>query len=206
MREGDVRPVSNVIRSWVGNAPDEALAWIERLSDAKQKGPLLSTAVTTLAATDPARALRTANTLSPEARDHAVPRVVALWAQKDPSAAAQILLSLPDTPARIKSMGPVAHSWAQRDPARAAVWLNTLPAGDGRDAAVQSFANAVQRTDPEGAAAWATTLSNPDQRKLQVENIARAWLQNDTDAAKRWLASTVALTEEAKQRLLENVQ
>jgi len=67
-------------------------------------------------------------------------RVVSVWAENDPSAAASWALSIPEGDARRVAFSNIVLEWAKTIQCNCRV-VKTLPQGDSRDTAIVTFAN-----------------------------------------------------------------
>ena len=55
------------------------------------------------------------------------------WAMKDPLAASEWVMTLPEGHVRDRALGSVASRWAEKDPVAASGWAMKLPEGKNKD-------------------------------------------------------------------------
>jgi hypothetical protein len=111
------------------------------------------------------------------------------WAEFDPQAAAQYVLSLgEDAPENLKTT--LVSEWAESDPAAAAAWLSNLPEGD--PAIARASASIIQewtRYDLAASAEWLNSLpASPELDRAVISYTFRA-AEEDPGTAMTWAAS-----------------
>jgi len=75
------------------------------------------------------------------------------WAQKDPAAAAKLVMRLPEGEDGDFALGYVTVLWAGKDPAAASEWALTLP-GEARDKALGDLAKYWSQSDAVAFKKW----------------------------------------------------
>lgn len=105
-------------------------------------------------------------------------------ANKDPVAARDWTMVLPDGEGRSAAIQQVAEQWVRQDAPAASEWIKDLPAGSGRDRAVSQLTSAIRRRDPAAAFEWARSIQNTDLRIQSTAAALRTWNEQDPDAAK----------------------
>ncbi len=108
-----------------------------------------------------------------------VAQVVNTWADKDPAAAANWTLSLPQDERQRWSLAQVTREWGRDDPNSAANWIHALPAGPSRDAAVAGLASSMVSTDPQTALGWIGTMEDETARTRTLERVGREVVRQD---------------------------
>ena len=86
------------------------------------------------------------------------------WAHRDPVAASEAMLALPQEFAG-ERLGEVVEVWARDDAIAASAFINDrLKPGHVRDKAVTALIKQIRIKDPESAAEWAESITDPDLR------------------------------------------
>ncbi|MCI0747498.1 MAG: hypothetical protein L0Y58_19000 [Verrucomicrobia subdivision 3 bacterium] len=185
---------TTVLRVWAEEDLSEALSWFGKQTAAdglnQEHCELL---VRALGQHDPARALSWMDEAVPESLRHDLySPFFRQWAQRDPAAAASMLLQLAD-PLQGKSdftalgnvlLGLVAGQWASADLNSAVAWAQALPEGAAKSEALAQISYRWAGTDPQTAASYAS--SQNDARMLS--NVAGAWAEREPHAAANYAA------------------
>lgn len=142
----------------------------------------------------------------PDTQNNLRRELVDEWAQFDPEAAAQYVLSLGEAAdERLKST--LVSEWAESDPAAAAAWLSALPQDD--PAIARASAEIIQewtRYDLAASAEWLNSLPpSPELDRAVISYTFRAaeedpetamtWAESiDNDRRRTWMMERVAAT------------
>lgn len=125
----------------------------------------------------------------PETQNNLRRELVDEWAQFDPEAAAEYVLSLgEDADSRLKT--ELVSEWAESSPAAAAAWLSALPEDD--PAIARASAEIIQewtRYDLAASAAWLNSLPpSPELDRAVISYTFRA-AEEDPETAMTWAES-----------------
>ncbi len=133
--------------AWGSNDPQAAREWIMNSLEGDSKNRSLNSLIQNLSYQDYATALQyyqeaTAN-LAPEAIEKTfgstASQIASYWAQHDPKAAGQWVMSLPEGESRSNSIRSMVDDLGDNDIKGAAEFVNTLAVGKERDQAVGSL-------------------------------------------------------------------
>ncbi|MEM6885718.1 MAG: hypothetical protein AAF571_11850 [Verrucomicrobiota bacterium] len=187
----------NVVSNWARNDPEAALTWLLAHDDAELMGNTFRN-ISYSDAIEPQRLFDLVVEKMPAGNSfrNTVSQVVNRWAQKDPNAAANALLSLPPGDAFNNSAGNLIRQWSGKDPAAAFQWATSLPEGAGRNNTVRSWFNAVAADQPQLAESYYQQLDSSQQNEV-ASSIASSLVNADPAAAIRF---TAALTDEKIRR------
>jgi hypothetical protein len=179
-----------------------AEAFIQGLP-AESRNRALSDALEVLARTDPqAAAAKLANIAEGGDRDRAIEGIAEGWARQDPAAAAA-WVSQQTTEDMDDALRPVIASWAGRDPAAALTWINSQPQGEVRDEAIGTYIWSSGGSDPQATLQLAESISDEGDRNRSIFMATRRWMQSDREAATTYIQQSTAISDEAKQRIIE---
>jgi hypothetical protein len=179
-----------------------AEAFIQGLP-AEARDRAMSEALNVLARTDPqAAAAKVANLAAGRDRDRAIEGVAEGWARQDPAAAAA-WVSQQQTEDMDDAMRPVIAAWAGRDSAAALSWINSQPEGEVRDEAIGTYIWTNRSSDPQATLQLAESISDEGDRNRSIFMATRRWMQQDREAATAYIQQSTAISEEAKQRIIE---
>ncbi len=139
--------ISAVTHQYAQYDPRSALAWLEQHSNEPQYEHWLQTVVGRLHAVDPVAAAHLVDGMNPRAVERLVFAVANSLAQRDPGAAADWVLTQPESRIRTSTLGSVVDSWSRQDATAAERWALRLPQGDERDSVLQwLFVSRFERT------------------------------------------------------------
>lgn len=92
------------------------------------------------------------------------------WVHRDPVAAAEAMLALPD----LLASGPLSEVvgiWAGKDPLATSDFVNErFDPGLLRDQAVTALVQQIRHDDPESAAEWAASITDPELRSRALQD------------------------------------
>lgn len=132
-----------VLISWAAKDPHAVLAWSEEHGKASETQSGVHTALRTIARENPEEAIALAEQGRLPGRDASF--LYAIWAERDPGAAAARALSIPRANERGNALRSIAMQWTYEDPQAAWEWGNGLEHARDRDAALHSVVNTVAR-------------------------------------------------------------
>ena len=203
--EGDdqTRAYGEIAERWAATDFSAAESWINTLSG-EARDRAMSEALGVLARTDPQGAANRVSSL-PEGggRDRAIRDIAGEWSESDPARAAAWLIGQ-QTGDMGDAMREVMGNWVSQDSAGALTFIQQQPAGDGRDAATQTYLWMNREMPPSDAVALAESISDEGDRSRALGMTAWRWMREDEAAARAYVESTTALSEEAKQRILNS--
>lgn len=145
---------------------------------------------------------------------HGAMKVIALsWAENDPRAAIEWLLTQSDRAERTVALKEIMRSWTLRD--LDAAWGWWLAENEESDA--QGIENAVLRSillapalrsmaefRPVEASKWVEQVTKPAARMVLIQRIAHFWTLRDPDPAQVWVDG-LGLSDEDAARVAETI-
>jgi len=202
--EGDdqARAYGEIAGKWASTDFAAAESWIQSLP-AEARDRAMSQALQSLAATDPqGAAAKVAGIPVGRDRDRAIEDIAGSWARKDPaSAAAWVIQQQQEDPE--DAIRSVISTWAGQDSAATLAFIQQQPAGEMRDDATSTYIWSNRGADPQETIKLAETISDEGSRNRTVGMAAMRWMQEDKEAATAYIQQSTALSDEAKQRLME---
>lgn len=200
--DDQARAYGEIASKWAGTDFAAAEAWIQGLP-AEARDRAMSEALETLSHTDPEGAAgKLASMAAGRDRDRAVENIAEGWARKDPAAAAA-WVSQQQTDDMDDAMRPVIAAWAGRDSAAALSWIQAQPEGEVRDEAIGTYIWTNRSGDPQSTMQLAESISDEGDRNRSIFMATRRWMEQDNAAATEYIQQSTALSDEAKQRILE---
>ncbi len=161
------------IGSEIMAAPQETLAWLEKLPVTEGRASAMNSALQQFSRNDPAAA---ADFVRKNQGDEQVTRtlhqITHNWSERDPRAAAQFALSLENDTNRQNAVNGVLSGWSNRDPAAAAEWTLRLENKDDRKKAVRHVANNWASRDLDKVGQWVERIVEPDVKQVAIEGVA----------------------------------
>jgi hypothetical protein len=171
--------------------PDELIEWVEAIeadpSNAFKRVAFQKSAVS-IARIDPVRAARWLDDHLGRPYALQAPDVVAMyWAEKDPAAALDWLVSLPEAHEEADRTKTVFTRWLDGDAKSAEAWLRSAIPSGKVDPLVRVIVRRTFDRDPALAMDWAHLLHDPTVRTRVQTSAGRAWFRMDRDAFMAWL-------------------
>ena len=203
--EGDdqARAYGEIAGKWASTDFAAAEAWIQSLP-AESRDRAMSQAIESLAATDPqGAAAKVASIPVGRDRDRAIEDVAGAWARKDPAGAAAWLVQQ-ETEDPEDAIRGVISNWTAQDSGAALAFIQQQPAGELRDEATTTYLWSNRGSSPQETIRLAETISDEGSRSRAVGMTAMRWMQEDKEAATAYIQQSTALSDEAKQRLIES--
>ncbi len=195
--------LGSLIFRWIAKSPEEAVAWLDSLSDRHLRNAILERAATTTYSDHPERSLPLALALPEGARrTERLGQLLGQWAGKDASAALAWLRENSAAPgvasASASAQASILGTIARDEPATAVAEWQALPAGDLKTQALANIALAWGQNDPAAALQWAAEQAkNFGVPAYQSDELVYSWARKDGPAALRWAES---LPEENTRR------
>ncbi len=181
----------------------EAQAWIRTLPADEQAGALAA-AIGGLSNTDPeAASKQIAQMEAGDEKDRAVEAVVEDWARINPQAAADFLKTQESERAQRDGLRQLMPAWVAQNAGAALTYANSLPQGNVRDSALQSYVWSNNSANPSDLVKVAEGIADEGDRSRTMGMAYGRWMREDETAAKAAVEQSTALTDEAKQRILE---
>ncbi len=178
--------MATVADTWAKADSNAALAWAETLPSGAARDGAMAAAVAAYSHLDAAGAWEVASRELPAgvpATTAAQSEIAIFLARKDPAAASQDLMTIPDGNSRAFAVPIIAAGWVKDDVAAASQWVATLPISDERDHALQQVLPPLAQTQPEAALALALTASSDDSRYNELYLTLTAWGAIDREGA-----------------------
>ena len=203
--EGDdqARACGEIAGKWASTDFAAAESWIQSLP-AEARDRAMSQALQSMAATDPeGAAAKVAGIPVGRDRERAIEDIAGSWARKDPaSAAAWVIQQQQEDPE--DAIRSVISTWAGQDSAATLAFIQQQPAGEMRDDATSTYIWSNRGADPQETIKLAESISDEGSRNRTVGMAAMRWMQEDKEAATAYIQQSTALSDEAKQRLIES--
>ncbi len=203
-----------VLTAWAAKEPYEVLAWIEQHGEGDETRSALHAALRTIAQEDPEAAIalvergkkiRESGQLV--AVDGGVISMAginssflyAIWAEKDPRAAAAAALAIPNAQERRSALYSLAMQWAMADPQAAWDWGSGLERVSDQNAVLGNIVGVVVGNgDTSQAIAFLEAMPPGQGRRQALEQIASS-LANSDPAQAYELVRSQALTIQEEQ-------
>ena len=181
----------------------EAQAWIRTLP-ADDQAAALAAAISGFSNTDPEAAAKQAALMEAgESKDRVIPEVIRDWARVDPKAAADFLKQQDSERAQRDAMRELMPNWVANDPAAALAYANSYAPGPVRDSALQSYVFGNSKSKPAELVKVAESITDQGDRNRSFSIAAAGWMREDPDAAKTYIQQSTAISDNAKQRIIE---
>ena len=182
----------------------EAEAWIRTLP-ADHQSRALASAIGGLSNNDPEAAAAKALAMEPgEGRDRVVDDIVEDLARLNPQLAADFLKKQDSEEALRDGMRELMPAWVSKNAAAALEFANSYEPGPVRDSAVQSYIWSNNTAAPSELIKVAETITDEGDRSRSVAITAARWMREDEAGARAYVEQTTAISDEAKQRILES--
>ena len=94
-------------------------------------------------------------------------------------------------------------TWVNKDPAAALAFANSYQPGPVRDRALQSYVWSNQSAEPSELVRVAETIGDEGERSRTLSMAAARWMRESPDDARAYIQQTEALTDEARERILD---
>ena len=120
--------------------------------------------------------------MPPDVREMLMPYAISRWAQMDPKAAGDYLVSLADKNGRDRAMRYVMAAFVDQGVDAAKAWATSLPPGYHRTNAVQSLISSLAKRDPLKALAIMQEMP-AETRNYSYQTVFGAWAQTDAQGA-----------------------
>jgi hypothetical protein len=191
-----------VLRLWVKNDPDAAIAWAEGNGNTdngrgRDDGNwAVATLIGSLARTNLERAMQVANDqpLS-RARGRMMDTLIEeLIAQRGDESARDAIAALPDDPFRAGMADKVVERMARSNPQEAMVWASSLPSGETKQRAIAAGIGRWADKDPVAAGNYLARLGDAPEWDVARQRYAREVLRRDPEGAMVW-AQAIASEE-----------
>ena len=180
-RQGKNAYIDLALAQWVRFAPEEAVKWVESLSEEE----------------DPERALIAQHGL------------LATWSSTDPLPALEYAEALPAGLARNGAFSTALNRLMQLDLEASKQWIDSYGYSTEMDWSITDFVMQPQnlRDDIQGTVEYAQNISDPSMRTEAIVDIAQEWFYNDREAAESYFSNNEILTpEQLEKEVLSNVE
>ena len=194
---------ASIARQWGAKNFAEAEAWIASLPADEQDRARVS-ALRGLAGDNPELASqKVAAMAAGDSKNDAAGEIAQAWAREDPKAAAAWLATQNGVEVSRNTTRELVSSWARQDDAGAVAYVNQQEAGQARDNAIQAYVFSNRSNNPQAVMQLAESVQNERDRQRVVGMAAQQWMREDEAAAKAYIQQSTALSDDAKQRVLE---
>jgi RNA polymerase sigma factor (sigma-70 family) len=183
--------------------PKDTLTRAGSIADAGTAAAVKESALQIWASLDPEEALKWVRMEEPEtSRDTAERQVIRTLAMLRPDKALELAQTMANPQARNHSVEEALRGWAVQDTAAARDAMLALPPEILKTAYLTNATLQMAWLDPAGTAAVVDKLAMEAGRSDLANAVAHSWLRADRDSALAWIQSTRALSEEARENLL----
>ena len=181
----------------------EAQTWIRTLP-ADEQEEVLASAIGGLSGKDPAAAAKQVSAMPEgDAKDRLVGDVVKDLARKDPQAAEDFIKEQTSERAQRDAMRDLMPALTGKNPIAALAFVNSYQPGAVRDSAAQAYVWSNNTGAPAELIKVAETITDEGDRSRTVGLAAMRWMREDPAAAKAYVEASTAISDEAKQRIIE---
>ncbi len=94
-------------------------------------------------------------------------------------------------------------TWTAQSPDKSLEYANSFAPGRVRDSALQTWAFSNTQGDPQEVVKVAESITDDGDRNRTVGMTAMRWMREDETAAKAYIESSTAISDDAKQRIIE---
>lgn len=179
---------------------DQAIRWLDTITDESLLSGATSYLASNLAKTDPTKTAEWISSLNDsEAKSRAAGQVAEQWAEQDLSAAVTWTDTL-DGRSKTKAAGEIIGAFATENPSEAAGWLTSMRNDPDYEHVVHSYIWNTAHNNPEASLAQVTEIKNPHAQSRYYERIVRRWKDSDPAAAAAWMNNN-QLPEETIKRI-----
>lgn len=197
---------SSIAREWASKDWSATESWINGLPQ-DQQGNAMGAAIRTLASEDPRLAGTKALQMTEgDARNEAVESVAEAMGRENPAAAISWVMENGTEDSQRESMRDVMGNWASKDPVAARTWVSEQPAGPVRDAAASSYVMSDNTGNGADQITIAESITDERTRGWTVGVAAVRWMGQDKEAATSYIQSSEAISDDAKNRIIERAE
>jgi hypothetical protein len=183
---GENYSVTNLLQAWARKDPQAAASALKQMPPGPAQEEAVPELVRGWMSTDNVNAQSVIKWIeslnSVRAKSYASRIAFETLAQRDPSAASQLLGSVP-TLLKSSAVDGLAMGWSSSNPEQAAAWAATLPQTE-RESALSSIVGAWARQSPQRAAEFA---QKHDSNGALVSSVASEWLPYAPEQAGTWV-------------------
>ncbi|NCF88116.1 MAG: hypothetical protein GWQ08_21770 [Verrucomicrobiaceae bacterium] len=192
-----------VLKTWVTNDHDAALAAIEGLENVALRRDLTQYSLTTLADESPASAVALLQSKPSVHHDHLWERAFLSWADDSPEEAVAAWEAQGHPEERREGLKGLANAFARKDVGSAIEWASNLESMEESRRAMHQIVGITIGRDPALAAAHIGPLTEIDREAAlsYVDQIAQRWGDQDREAAIEWAEALIP--EQRDQALRE---
>jgi hypothetical protein len=192
------------VAGWAMKQPTEAAAFVSALPSGEGKSQAVGQVAQWWARADPEAALKWLGQVpNVTAQQEALKRVLDSEAIQFAGQAAEVIASLPASPAKLELFGKLAENWARFNSEGALAWARDLNDAKGREAALKALVGPWAETDAKGAAEYARELPDGNLRSRLLDASLQPWLASDPKEAADFVLGLPA--DAGRQRLLESM-
>jgi hypothetical protein len=185
--------------------PDELIAWVDSIEADPGNGfkrVAFQKSANALAQVDPVRAARWLDDHLGRPYALQAPNIVAMyWAERDPAAALDWLVSLPEESEEADRTKTIFTRWLAADANSAEAWLRSAAPSQDVDPLVRVVIRRNFDRDPALALDWAHLIHDPVVRTRVQTSAGRAWFRKDRDSFMAWLPES-GLESEVRELIL----
>jgi hypothetical protein len=187
-REGRSREwtMSSVLAGWASEQPESAMAWVEGLTNEKERNDFTRGLVHGLAQRDVQNATAYVLKLSEGGNERAAEYMGAIARQQLSQGVDSAVLwsdSLPDGPIKGNALHTIANEFVRQDPEEAAEWISQYAEHDFAMRALSEISEEWAEDEPAAAIQWVTTLPEGSGRSHAMGEAVSEWAQQDPTEA-----------------------
>ncbi|BDS05539.1 hypothetical protein NT6N_05790 [Oceaniferula spumae] len=180
---------------------EEAVAWLNSISDDQLRSGATRYIARNLASKDPESTASWATSITnKEERERAIGEVADTWADSDVSSAVAWTETLHGDE-KMRAASELMGEYTREDPEQAARWLDSMAGSDGYDQVARSFIWSSARSDPAMALSKVNTIADTDSQGRYYDRILRDWHGRDATAAESWMNAN-NVSDQIRQRVV----
>jgi hypothetical protein len=183
------RATSALVTIILRDGVDELIAWVDHApTDAGFKALAFEQSADAIAQIDPLRAARWVDRHIGEPYARQAPGfVIRRWFLRDPAAAMNWIVTLPEESGRLERVERAFHSWFSAQPQEARAWVMASTPDAAVDPAVRELVRRDFGTDPGSAMDLAHRIDDAAVRLHVQVSAGRSWYEQDRESFMEWL-------------------
>lgn len=184
--------MASVLAGWASDQPERAMAWVEGLTDQKERSDFTRGLVSGLAQRDVQSATSYVVRLAEDGNERASEYMATIarhQLSQGVESAAEWSNTIPDGPLKGSALHTVASEYVRQNPEEAAAWVAQYAATDYATRAVSEVSEEWAEDDPAGAVSWVTTLPEGSSRSHAMGEAISEWAQKSPTEAGEFLGT-----------------
>jgi|GEM_PF-6253420 len=195
--------LQSIADSWATNNPEQALAYVQDISDNRIRQQLIESVLFRWAESDPQAAYEVLQSIPTTAQTTNVSYTIFTnLANDNPQEALEIIANIPSARSRYDAYTATIQSWAAQDAASAAAFVNQLDNKQLQQQLAPTIIQYLSSQSPDAALTWAQEQDPDGQRYLQNTVVSQIAAENPDRALQIALGSQ---QPEVRQQLVTAV-